>query len=181
MGTGKAKAGRRPQPENRGRRKVTRREGTMGRYVDEVLQPGETIRCVTTTTWTGYLPGAALCVIALLLTLWHPHSDGLRNIGLVLALVLFLVGAFWSAQTWFRRWITEVAVTDRRIIYKTGFVHRRTVEMHMDKVESVDVVQSIAGRLFNYGDIIIRGTGETVEPLRAIDHPLQLRNHVTGS
>jgi uncharacterized membrane protein YdbT with pleckstrin-like domain len=153
----------------------------MGRYVDEVLQPGEVIRIVTTTTWTGYLPGGALWVIALLFFFWHPQSDGMRNIGLVLALVLFLVGTYFMVQTWWKRWTTEVAVTDRRIISKTGFIHRRTVEMHMDKVESVDVIQSILGRLFNYGDIIIRGTGETVEPLRGIDQPLQFRNHVTGS
>ena len=72
------------------------------------------------------------------------------------------------------------AQTDRRIIYKRGFIWRHTVEMHMDKVESVDVDQSILGRLLNFGDIIIHGTGETVEPLREIDHPIDFRNHVTA-
>src|SRR4051794_7879688 len=107
MGSGKAKAGR----ENKG-------GSAMGRYVDEVLQPGEVIRIVTTTTWTGYLPGGVLWFIALLFFLWHPQSDGMRNIGLVLALVLFLVGGYFMVQTWWKRWTTEVAVTDRRIIFK---------------------------------------------------------------
>src|SRR6185295_12375533 len=150
------------------------------RYIDQVLQPGEVIRCVTTTTWTGYLPGGALWVIALLFLLWNPQFDFMRNVGLIIAAVLFLAGAYLIVQTWWKRWITEVAVTDRRIIFKVGFVHRRTSEMHMDKVESVDVVQSILGRVFDYGDIIIKGAGESVEPLRGIDHPLQFRNHVTG-
>ena len=64
-------------------------------------------------------------------------------------------------SAWFRRWTTEIDVTDRRIVYKRGFINRHTVEMNMDKVESVDVDQSFWGRLLDYGDIIVRGTGDT--------------------
>nr|WP_272481451.1 PH domain-containing protein [Bradyrhizobium japonicum] len=38
-------------------------------------------------------------------------------------------------RTWFRQWTTELVITDRRVIYKTGFIRRSTVEMNMDKVE----------------------------------------------
>ena len=71
-------------------------------------------------------------------------------------------------------------MTDRRIVYKRGLIHRHTVEMNMDKVESVDVDQSILGRLLNFGDITIRGTGDGIEPLHGIDAPLHFRNHVTA-
>jgi uncharacterized membrane protein YdbT with pleckstrin-like domain len=81
---------------------------------------------------------------------------------------------------WFRRWTTEIDVTNRRIVYKRGFIKRHTVEMNMDKVESVDVDQSIFGRLLNHGDITIRGTGIGLEPLRGIGAPLEFRNHVTA-
>ena len=54
---------------------------------------------------------------------------------------------------WFIRWITEFAVTDRRVISKRGFIMRDTDEMNMDKVESVDVDQSILGRLLDYGTV----------------------------
>src|SRR5262249_59455107 len=67
---------------------------------------------------------------------------------LACAVIALLVG-------WFRRWTTEMAVTDRRIIYKRGFIRRHTIEMHLDKVESVDVDQSILGRIFGFGDILI--------------------------
>ena len=59
----------------------------------------------------------------------------------------------YAAKGWFKRWTTEIAVTDKRIIYKTGFIKRHTEEMNMDKVASVDVdqsfwqVSSISGRL----------------------------------
>jgi len=65
---------------------------------------------------------------------------------------------------------------DRRVIYARGFIQRHTVEINMDKIESVDVDQSIMGRAFNYGDVTIRGTGQTFEPLRQIDRPIDFRN-----
>jgi uncharacterized membrane protein YdbT with pleckstrin-like domain len=83
-------------------------------------------------------------------------------------------------RAWFRRWTTEVDVTDRRVVFKRGFIKRHTVELNMDKVESVDVDQSVLGRLLDYGDITIRGTGIGIEPLRGIGSPLDFRNHVTA-
>ena len=71
-------------------------------------------------------------------------------------------------------------MTDRRIVYKRGFIRRHTVEMNMDKVESVDVDQSILGRMLNFGDITIRGTGVGIEPLHDVDAPLEFRNQVTA-
>jgi uncharacterized membrane protein YdbT with pleckstrin-like domain len=154
------------------------------RYVDEVLQPGETIRGVTSVSWVGFLPGLAMWALALVLLLyiapWSQDSAGLKLVGWIGSAAAFVIGLVLLIQHWWRRFTTEVAVTNRRVISKTGFIKRRTVEMHMDKVESVDVDQTILGRLFNYGDITIRGTGETLERLRMIDRPLEFRNHVTA-
>jgi uncharacterized membrane protein YdbT with pleckstrin-like domain len=153
-------------------------------YVEEVLQPGETIRGVTSVSWVGFLPGLVLWVIAIVLLLyiapWSQGSPGWELLGWIAFAAAFIIGAGLLIKHWWRRFTTEVAVTDRRVISKTGFIKRRTIEMHMDKVESVDVDQTILGRLFNYGDITIRGTGETLERLRMIDRPLEFRNHVTA-
>jgi uncharacterized membrane protein YdbT with pleckstrin-like domain len=94
-------------------------------------------------------------------------------VGVFLALVSFV-------SAWFTRWTTEIAVTARRVIYKVGFVRRRTIEMNMDKVESVDVDQSILGRMLDYGDILVRGTGAGIEPLHNIAAPLQFRNAIVA-
>ena len=69
-------------------------------------------------------------------------------------------------------------MTDRRVIYKTGLVQRETTEINMAKIESVDVSQSILGRVFDFGTLTIRGTGETIEALRNIASPLQFRNAI---
>jgi uncharacterized membrane protein YdbT with pleckstrin-like domain len=78
--------------------------------------------------------------------------------------IVALFAAYSGLKAWFRRWTTEIDVTDRRVVYKRGFIRRHTVEMNMDKIESVDVDQSLIGRLFDYGDVIIRGTGAGIEP-----------------
>ena len=95
------------------------------------------------------------------------------------ALALVAVGLL--IQQWFRWWITEIAVTDRRVIYKKGLVRRQTNEMNMDKVESVKINQSILGRLLDYGDVPILGTGEGFETLRTIASPIEKQHHRNGA
>ena len=95
-------------------------------------------------------------------------------------ILLGVPAVFMIARSWFERWVTEIAVTNMRIIFKRGFIRRHTIEMNMDKVESVDVGQTLLGRLFNYGDITVRGTGSGFEPLRRIDDPLRFRSHVSA-
>ncbi|MGA2126568.1 MAG: PH domain-containing protein [Xanthobacteraceae bacterium] len=154
------------------------------RYVDQVLQPGETIRQVTTFSRVGYWRGGAVCVVALVvwaLTPTETSSPSMHLIGLGVAAVLVVTGAFLLLRAWWQRVNTEVAVTDRRVIYKTGFISRKTREMHMDKIVSVDVTQGILGRMLNYGDITINGSGQSIERIPAIDSPVEFRNHVTAN
>ena len=147
-------------------------------YIKEVLQPGERVLFMSTIHWLIYAPAALLLLAAIVTAFWAAGSTSFvwRFVSL-----LCLAGALLSgAGAWFKRWTTEIAVTDRRIIYKRGFIRRHTIEMHMDKVESVDVQQSIFGRMFDYGDVLVRGTGLGFEPLRMIDSPIHLRNAVTA-
>ena len=149
-------------------------------YVRSVLQPGETVRYQTNIHWIIYLPGLLLAALGLAAywTAFQPVSA--HRIWVWIAGFLFACAAVALLAAWFRRWTTEIAVTDRRIIYKRGFLRRHTIEMHLDKVESVDVDQSILGRIFGYGDILVRGVGVGIEPLKNIGSPIQFRNHVTA-
>jgi uncharacterized membrane protein YdbT with pleckstrin-like domain len=149
-------------------------------YVDRVLQEGESVRHIARISWVTYLPGLFLWAVAGVLAGILPIEPALHFFVLTVAAIVFIIGSILLARAWFYRVTTEIAVTDRRIIYKRGFIRRYTVEMHMDKVESVDVDQSIFGRLLDYGDVIIHGTGMGFEPLLHVDHPLELRNHITA-
>jgi uncharacterized membrane protein YdbT with pleckstrin-like domain len=150
-------------------------------YAQRVLQPGETVRHVSRLHWIVSLPGFILTFLGIVVfTLRDRAGADLVPVTTALATILFAVGLIALLVSWFRRWTTEIAVTDRRIIYKRGFIRRHTIEIHMDKVESVDVDQSVPGRIFGYGTIVIHGTGSSTEPLRMIESPIALRNQVTG-
>ena len=79
---------------------------------------------------------------------------------------------------WIRRATSEFAVTNRRVIIKTGVISRRTLELNLIKVESVAVDQSVFGRMFDCGTITIIGTGGTKESFPAIASPLAFRRAV---
>jgi uncharacterized membrane protein YdbT with pleckstrin-like domain len=154
------------------------------RYIERILQPGEIVAYRGRIHWIIYLPSMIMMLLAVA-----------SLIGLAAAQTkttgyswLFVSGAFalgagvTLASAWFKRWTTEIDVTNRRIVYKVGFIKRHTVELNMDKVASVDVDQSIFGRLLNYGDITVHGTGDSdvIESLHNIGAPLDFRNHVTA-
>jgi uncharacterized membrane protein YdbT with pleckstrin-like domain len=147
-------------------------------YVNEVLQPDETVRFRTNVHWSVYLKAITALVIGLALLAWY-WQDGTGSMVLLLAAAAFGVSALiLVVPPFLERLGTEIAITDRRIIYKTGLVQRHTVEISMDKVESVDVDQSVLGRIFGYGTVTVRGTGEAAEPLRNVAAPIALRNAV---
>lgn len=73
------------------------------------------------------------------------------------------------------RWSDEFVVTNKRIIIKTGIISRKTFEMNLNKIETVNVDQSIMGRMFGYGTITVVGTGGTKEEFPDIAKPTEFR------
>jgi uncharacterized membrane protein YdbT with pleckstrin-like domain len=149
-------------------------------YVASVLQPGENVRYATNIHWIKYWPGAGLLVAAGAAYWMAIRPEASSVIWDGIAIVVGACAGVMLFAAWFKRWTTEIAVTDRRIIKKTGFISRDTMEMSLDKVESVQVDQSILGRILNYGDITLQGTGGGKEQLFTIASALQFRSHVTA-
>src|SRR6202011_6150644 len=154
----------------------------MGRYIDDILQPGEKVLYSTNAHWIFYLPAiAAWIVAAVLLVLSRMTStEGIVLLCLSASAVVALAALYWTVKAWFHRCTTETDVTNMRVVHKTGFIKRRTFEMSLDKVESVDVNQSILGRILNYGDVTVRGVGEGAETIENIASPLEFRSHITA-
>jgi uncharacterized membrane protein YdbT with pleckstrin-like domain len=128
------------------------------------------------------LPAIAAWIVAILLFLLSRQTttEGIMLMWVSAAAVVAIVALYWTAKAWFHRWTTETDVTNMRVVHKTGFIKRRTFEMSLDKVESVDVNQSILGRILNYGDVTVRGVGEGAETIKTIASPLDFRNHITA-
>jgi len=148
-------------------------------YIAKVLQPGERVVHVGRLHWIMYLPSIVVLCIGLAVLL-IPTTAEYRTVIYGISAVLVLIAALSAFRAWFKQFTTEIAVTDRRIIYKTGFVSRETAEMNMHRVETVAVEQSIIGRILNYGAVDIRGTGAGIENLKMIADPLALRSAITA-
>ncbi len=161
-------------------------------YYTKVLLPDEQVRVIGRLHWAIYLR-AWIClffgVVTGLAALYYRNVgeesgqplDGSLPLALAgVSAILLIFGVVLLLGAWGRRIATEIVVTDRRIILKTGLIRRRTMEMNMNKVETVDVVQSIGGRILNYGSIVIRGVGSSYEPLTMIGDPLALRTAIVA-
>jgi uncharacterized membrane protein YdbT with pleckstrin-like domain len=152
------------------------------RYVSRVLQPGETIVYSTKLHWFVYLWAILLLAIAIALALiaWSTTGNASLDLALNIAAAIFALLALSSAfRAFIRRATTELAVTDQRVIHKTGLIARHTLEMNRARVESVTVDQTLLGRIFGYGTVTVRGVGSAFEPIRNIGDPLTFRNHLT--
>lgn len=148
------------------------------RYIDSVLQPGETVRQVATIHWIIYLPGLAALLVTLIIYMMVPNTGMMHTIGSWLALLLLAASVYLLLRAWLRQFSTEYAITDRRVIYKRGLVWRKTMEMNMDKISSVDVDQSIFGRMLNYGTVRVHSPGADPEPITDIGSPIDFRTHI---
>ncbi len=144
-------------------------------YVERVLQPGEQVRHISSIHWIALWPGAAVALLAVA-AYWFSDARYLPKVWQYAAYALAIFAVFLLAKEWYQWWITEIAVTNRRVIYKRGLVRLQTNEMNMDKVESVQVNQSVLGRMFDFGTVKILGTGEGFEALKNIAGPIELRN-----
>jgi uncharacterized membrane protein YdbT with pleckstrin-like domain len=154
----------------------------MGRYIDDILQPGEKVLYSTNAHWIFYWPAIAAWIVAVILFFESRATinESVTLLCLSASAVAAIAALYFTARAWFHRWTTETDVTNLRVVHKTGFIKRRTFEMSLDKVESVDVNQSILGRLLNYGSVTVRGVGEGAETITTIASPLDFRNHITA-
>jgi uncharacterized membrane protein YdbT with pleckstrin-like domain len=162
-------------------------------YVDRNLVPGETLLYRTRHHWLVLLgpvvAGSSMLVpgIALLMEAIVTRDSAGLIVGssTVSPKLMAIAGAILvvAAITTFsygvaKRNATEMAVTNRRVLIKTGMTSRRTLDLMLSRVESIGVEESAAGRMLGYGSVIVRGTGGTPEPFLMIAHPQEFRRAV---
>jgi Bacterial PH domain len=156
-------------------------------YINSNLIPGETVIYRTRLHWIVMLGhiivGCFLLALPGALVLYYALSgndlargtlqvmEGAGVALLICGMVVILIGMV-------RRNSTEMAVTSRRVVIKTGLASRKTIEMLLNKVESIEVNETTFGKLLGYGSIVVVGTGGSTEPFRNVAHPLEFRSQV---
>ena len=138
-------------------------------YVDNNLIQGETVLHKARLHWFIYVPSAILLMLGI--GTWIAGDEKVKALGAVFA----LAGVWLGLKALIAVWSVEMAITNKRVIVKTGLIARNTLELNHSKIESYKVDQSIMGRLLGFGDLTIVGTGATHEPIRLIDDPLLFR------
>ncbi len=132
----------------------------MGSYVQSSLLPGETVIYEGKLSFWSLLP---LIIIGFFL------------------LFLWGFGLFFWLLAFIRYQTTELAITNKRVIAKFGFISRYSIELNLNKIEGIQVIQGILGRIFNYGSLAISGTGSLKEPVPGISNPLGFRQAFSGA
>ena len=140
-------------------------------YVNRNLMPGERVVYNATIHWFIFMPALITFLIAIVLL-------GLdRGFGLALSALAALLALFYFLRALTTKISTELAVTSKRVIAKVGLIRRHSIELNHSKVESFHVDQSILGRIFGFGTVIIHGTGGGTTPIPNIAAPLAFRRN----
>jgi uncharacterized membrane protein YdbT with pleckstrin-like domain len=150
-------------------------------YVDNNLIQGEQVTYRAPLHWKVML-GPLLISLLLLVVAFFVYQQGSgsesSNAFSIVALILAVIAIIPLLKAWTTMSSAEFAVTNKRVILKTGVIHNKTAEMFLTKIESVGVDQTILGRIFGYGSIELRGTGGSLEPFSNVSRPLEFRRQI---
>lgn len=139
-------------------------------YAEKSLASDEFVVYKTSLHWIIFSRWVVLAILLIFIS----SIINIVSLGLVLSLIplIGLIASFIEYST------SEFAVINKRIMVKIGWIKRISLEMYLDKVESILVNQGILGRILNYGTIIIIGVGGTREPFKNVENPLELRKKI---
>jgi uncharacterized membrane protein YdbT with pleckstrin-like domain len=162
-------------------------------YVEKSLVPGETLLYQTRHHWMMLIGPlllslvlAVLGVVCLGEVLAAKQGKGQLvdaaaatiRVAEIAGVVLFIAAIAVFAFGNVKRNATEMAVTNRRVLIKTGLGSRRTLDLMLSRVESIGVEETFLGRMLGFGSVIVRGTGGTPESFVMISHPQEFRRSV---
>jgi uncharacterized membrane protein YdbT with pleckstrin-like domain len=147
-------------------------------YVEKNLLQGEEVVYRAKLHKIIFLPAVALAVLAVVAAVLIDIYIENRQAAIITGAILLVLAVAVAFPRFIRYATSEFAVTNKRVIVKVGLIHRHTLELVLAKIETVGVDQSIPGRVFNYGTIIVTGTGGTQEPFKDIANPIAFRKQV---
>lgn len=98
----------------------------------------------------------------------------LREVSLFIA----LFAMSWIIMTWITFHFSSITIKRKQVILRTGLLVRKTVDIPLSKIETIDIRQSILGSIFRYGALIITGTGGTKHLINYINKPLTCRRYI---
>jgi uncharacterized membrane protein YdbT with pleckstrin-like domain len=153
-------------------------------YVEKNLISGEQVAYRSGLHWVvllrSMIVAAVLAVlgVVMLVEASNVQGDQYRQTVEILGFLAIALGVLDLVAAMIRRSGAEFAVTNKRVIFKTGLMKRSSEELFLNKIESVTVDEGLWGRALNYGTVNVRGTGGTLEPFHKIAHAQEFRRQI---
>ena len=143
-------------------------------YVSRTLGANEKQLYLTGYHWLYWLGTAILGLPFIAVALFTLPYEGLDYLYLALAVVPFVYAVYY----FFHGIALEVAVTSDRFVKKTGFISITSEEVSLDKIEEVNVAETVLGRIFGYGTVHVHGTGAGAIHVKMVQDPVRLRREI---
>ncbi len=154
------------------------------RYINKTLLNNEKIVYATHPHWIVFVPGSFILLISIILYGFGPTVSYLNwsiasyTLYEIFAIICAAVGLISLGKHYIIYKTSDYGITDKRILMKTGWIQRNSLELFLDKIEAVHVDQTIMGRIIGYGTVIIIGTGGSRDPFINVPKPLYFRKMV---
>ena len=148
----------------------------MGNYINANLTKEEHVIYEAHyhwSIWIGSLIGASFFFVPMINLLIEANNQDMSPAPITW--VLMIIGFLILFFTYLKVVTDEFAITNQRLIIKTGVISRDTLELNLTKVETISVSQGLFGRLFGSGTISVRGTGSTLSTISCIAEPFEFR------
>ncbi|MCZ7551072.1 MAG: hypothetical protein B6D39_13225 [Anaerolineae bacterium UTCFX2] len=145
----------------------------VGEYVKSIILPNERVLAVAKIHWVVYLSSLILFAFAFLASL-----D--TNNFFICGFLLWVIAGIGLLRAFLIKAFTEFALTDKRVIAKVGIIRRSSLELVLGKVESIQINQSLLGRLLNYGTLVISGSGGTHQVIPCIAEPMKMKQTINS-
>ncbi len=121
-------------------------------YIEESLTAGEEIRAIFNLHWVAKLP----------MILW----------------IIFVITIPLAIWEWLKLRNTEMGTTNKRVILKTGIISRKSDEMKISSIETVEIEQGIMGRILGFGTVKVTGKGISDLVFNKIDDPMDVKRKI---
>ncbi len=144
-------------------------------YIEKNLMAGEKVTYRTNLHWVVFFWSVTFVIIAMV---GFVSISAIGVAGVVIGMFFVFLALLTGIWSYIEYATSEFAVTNKRVLVKIGWIRRHSIELYLTKVEGIGVNQSILGRIFGYGTIIVTGTGGTKEPFYKIDAPMEFRKKV---
>jgi uncharacterized membrane protein YdbT with pleckstrin-like domain len=126
-------------------------------YIQDSLSDGEEVRALFKLHW----------VAKIWMILW-----------IILAIPTIGITLLFALWEWLKFRNIELGVTNKRVIRKQGIISRKTEEMKVSSIETVEIIQGVMGRIFGYGDIKVTGRGTSDVLFKKINDPMDVKRKI---